>query len=208
MQALHRRRGQRAPVALLTPTGRDGVVARAVLERAGFTAEVFNDMDALCDALGDAMGGAHGREIGVTVIAEEALNGSARRRLLDTLASQPAWSDLPIVVLTGQEELSSVIPPALEELSLRANVTLLERPVRMATLVTTLRSALHARWRQLEVRDHLRERQIVEQSMRESESRLRDAVLLAPYPLMLYAEDGEILRLSHAWTDLTGYLKY
>jgi PAS domain-containing protein len=27
----------------------------------------------------------------------------------------------------------------------------------------------------------------------------------APYPLMLHTEDGEILQLSHAWTNLTGY---
>jgi signal transduction histidine kinase len=66
-------------------------------------------------------------------------------------------------VLTGEEELSRAIPRALEELATRANVTLLERPVRVATIVTVLRSALRARQRQYDVRDHLAERtQILE----------------------------------------------
>jgi len=47
----------------------------------------------------------------------------------------------------------------------RANVTLLERPVRVATLVTTVRSALRARQRQLDVRDHLVERSRAEAAL-------------------------------------------
>jgi signal transduction histidine kinase len=70
---------------------------------------------------------------------------------------------VPIVVLTGEGELSRAIPAALGELASHANVTLLERPVRVATIVTVLRSALRARRRQYDVRDHLVERaQILE----------------------------------------------
>jgi signal transduction histidine kinase len=66
-------------------------------------------------------------------------------------------------VLTGEGELSRSIPRALDQLASHANVTLLERPVRVATIVTVLRSALRARRRQYDVRDHLVERtQILE----------------------------------------------
>ena len=69
---------------------------------------------------------------------------------------------MPVVVLTGGE-LSRNIPRALDQLASHANVTLLERPVRVATIVTVLRSALRARRRQYDVRDHLVERtQILE----------------------------------------------
>jgi PAS domain S-box-containing protein len=37
------------------------------------------------------------------------------------------------------------------------------------------------------------------------EARFRQAMLSAPFPLMLYAEDGEVILLSKAWTDLSGY---
>ena len=42
-------------------------------------------------------------------------------------------------------------------------------------------------------------------ALQESESRFRRAVLDAPFPIMIHAEDGEILNMSHVWSDLTGY---
>jgi len=191
------RPGPAASVALLTPTGRDAAVAQAVLSNAGFAPVVCVDMRALRDAIG--------AEVGAVIVAEEALHPAARDALLAALDAQPSWSNVPIVVLTGEGELSRTIPPGLQAVADRANVTLLERPVRVATLVTALRSALHGRRRQFDLRDHLDERRVAEQVLRESESRLRDAVLSAPYPMMLYTEGGEVLQLSHAWTALTGY---
>jgi signal transduction histidine kinase len=63
----------------------------------------------------------------------------------------------------------------LDTMAARANVTLLERPVRVATLVTALRSALRARRRQLDVRDYIEQRRAAEDTLRESEVRLRAA---------------------------------
>ncbi len=37
------------------------------------------------------------------------------------------------------------------------------------------------------------------------EQRFHRAIVDAPYPLMIHAEDGEVLQISTAWTDLTGY---
>ncbi len=42
-------------------------------------------------------------------------------------------------------------------------------------------------------------------TLRESEERLRRAVLDAPIPIMMYAEDGEVLIINRQWTRLTGY---
>jgi PAS domain S-box-containing protein len=144
-------------------------------------------------------------EIGMLLLAEEALKTEARNKLLDCLDRQSPWSDLPIVVLTGEDELSGALTPTLRVISEKGNVTLLERPVRVATLITVIRSALRARQRQLDVKANLAERQASETSLRESEMRLRAAVQSAPYPLMLHLSDGEILQLSEAWMTLTGY---
>ena len=35
--------------------------------------------------------------------------------------------------------------------------------------------------------------------------RFRRAILDAPLPIMLYAEDGEVMQINHIWTELTGY---
>jgi signal transduction histidine kinase len=144
-------------IALLTPTGRDGPVAVRVLAESGLDAVACPDMPALCNLVGNGDG------IGAVLIAEEALGPRAAAMLLDVLGGQAPWSDVPVVVLTGEGELSRAIPRALEELASHANVTLLERPVRVATVVTVLRSALRARRRQYDVRSHLVERkQILE----------------------------------------------
>ena len=103
------------------------------------------------------------------------------------------------------DELSGALPRALKGVAKKENVTLLERPVRVTTLTTVIRSALRARQRQLDVKAHLAQREASENFLRESEMRLRAAVQSAPYPLMLHASDGEILQLSEAWMTLTGY---
>ncbi len=40
---------------------------------------------------------------------------------------------------------------------------------------------------------------------RESERRLRRVVTDAPVPIMIHAEDGEVLNISNVWTELSGY---
>ena len=155
-------------VALLTPTGADGTVTQRVLGKAGFEANLCHDMTAAADAIAG--------DIVAIVVAEEALNAPARARLFDALRRQPQWSDVPIIVLMGQRGPGETLTPELEELALWANVTVLERPVRIATLVTTLRAAERARRRQFELRRHLEQRREVEESLRESETRLRAAI--------------------------------
>jgi PAS domain S-box-containing protein len=49
------------------------------------------------------------------------------------------------------------------------------------------------------------ERKQVEQALRESEERFRRAVIDAPFPVMIHAEDGEVVQINAVWTELTGY---
>jgi signal transduction histidine kinase len=154
-------------VAVLTPTGGDAAVTTRVLSQSGFDATVCADMSAAADALED--------DIMALVIAEEALTPRGRDVLVDALIHQPTWSDVPVIVLAGQRGPSDTISADLERFTTTANVTVLERPVRVATLVTTLRAAQRARRRQLELRQYLEERRIAEDVLRESEARLRVA---------------------------------
>jgi signal transduction histidine kinase len=138
-----------AEVAVLAPTGRDGSLSEQVLRRWGLHTVAYPHIDALCAAVR--------RGVGVVVLSEEALAPQSRERLLVELDDQPSWSDVPVIILTAEGELSRIIAEGIEAIAARGNVTLLERPVRVATLVTALRSALRARERQYEVRDSLRE---------------------------------------------------
>lgn len=140
------------PVVIVTPTGSDGSIAQRVLLKAGLNAIV-------CDDLPKALAQIARAEAGVLLVAEEAFAGADGGSLIDALGEQPAWSDIPIVLLTGEGELSGALPRQLSDVTIHGNVTLIERPVRTTTLVTILRSALRARERQLDVRNNLVERE-------------------------------------------------
>jgi PAS domain S-box-containing protein len=49
------------------------------------------------------------------------------------------------------------------------------------------------------------ERKLIETALQESEERFRRAVVVAPFPVMMHAEDGEILAVSNKLIELTGY---
>jgi PAS domain S-box-containing protein len=49
------------------------------------------------------------------------------------------------------------------------------------------------------------ERKRIEGALRESATRCRRALLNAPFPLMIHAEDGEIIAINKAWTELSGF---
>ncbi|MGH9422873.1 MAG: hypothetical protein ACRD3J_23060, partial [Thermoanaerobaculia bacterium] len=148
---------QHLPVALLTPTGSDGSIAQRVLRSAGMISHVCTSMHEVCTLISCD-------EVAVLVIAEEALNASSRIELFESLNKQPSWSDIPIVLLTGEGELSATLPKILAGVTEKGNVTLLERPVRVATLTTILRSAQRARQRQLDLRDYITQRNESEQT--------------------------------------------
>jgi len=49
------------------------------------------------------------------------------------------------------------------------------------------------------------DRKIADNNLRASEKRFRRAIEDAPFPIMIHAEDGEVLQISSTWTELTGY---
>jgi two-component system CheB/CheR fusion protein len=51
----------------------------------------------------------------------------------------------------------------------------------------------------------IHERMLAEEAVRQSEEQFRRAIEDAPLPVIMHAEDGEVLQISRAWTELTGY---
>lgn len=130
---------------ILAPLGRDGALALMMLNEAGYSGIVATDLNSLCEALAQGSG--------LLIIAAEALRGVDLEPLLDYLHRQPAWSDLPIVLMThhggsdqnGSSHLSRLL----------GNVTFLERPFHPVTLISLVSTALRGRRRQYEARDRL-----------------------------------------------------
>ncbi len=138
-------------VLILAPTGRDGSLACQVLrDRAHLATYSCRDVPELC---GQILRGA-----GAAIIAEEAMDDDSARQIINTLAGQLPWSDLPVIILAqSADDMVRANPEPLAALRQRGNVTVLDRPLRIVTLVTTVQAALRARARQYEVRDLLEE---------------------------------------------------
>lgn len=168
MTAVAESTGGSLPVVVVTPTGSDGSITEQVLKKAGLNAIVCDDLAKACEQIKRA-------EAGVLLVAEEALTNEVGKDLLGALGQQPAWSDIPIILLTGEGELSGALPRQLSDVTVHGNVTLIERPVRIATLVTILRSALRARERQLDVRNNLIEREKLIEAERAARQEAEDA---------------------------------
>jgi PAS domain S-box-containing protein len=182
---------------VLTPTAGDTPLAVKELASHGIPAHACGDMEDVSRCIADG--------VGALLIAEEALGAGDRAQLLAALDEQPVWSDLPVVLLVSPGELSGSLSVAVQDVVRRGNVTLLERPVRVATLTTALDAALRARARQYEMRDAIIQRATSIRQLSESEERLRATVEAAPFPLMVHADDGTIVHMSRTWYELTGY---
>ncbi|HJU20972.1 MAG TPA: ATP-binding protein [Casimicrobiaceae bacterium] len=128
---------------ILAPTPRDSDYTRAMLHDVGIAATVCPNFTSLIREMG--LG------VGAVLIAEEALT-EGLEQLASMLDSQPSWSDLPIMLITQHGTDS---PRAIQAVDALGNVTLVERPIRVAALISTVRTALRARARQYETRAHL-----------------------------------------------------
>ena len=107
--------------------------------------------------------------------------------LASFVGSQPSWSDLPILILTGngRETLKSSRLEA-ERLPLGSPV-LLERPIRTATLVSSVQAALRARARQYEIRTAVAE-------LKDERALLEAMLDNLPVGVVLAKASGEIVR--------------
>jgi signal transduction histidine kinase len=167
-------------VLLLAPTGRDAHMIAKVLGDAGVEAEACGDIDDFCRKMSDGAGAAF--------ITEEALDATALQCLVEALGGQPPWSDFPLVVLTSGGGDAPPNLTLLKTLADNGNVTLIERPTRVITLVSALHAALRARRRQYEVREHLLTQQRTEEER---------ALLLAEAEAANRTKDEFLATMSH-----------
>ena len=153
-------------ILIVAPVGRDAPAIVELLETNGHRASV-------CSGLRDA-GVQIEQGAGALLLTEESLEREQIVELLPKLDRQPAWSELPVIILMTAGERSA---ERLERIAGAAGgITLLERPLGAATLLRSIEVALSSRRRQYQVRDLLVAQQARETALRNSEERLRLAV--------------------------------
>jgi signal transduction histidine kinase/ActR/RegA family two-component response regulator len=131
-------------ILILAPTGRDATITHQILRGAGLECRVCAAMQETCSLMAEGAG--------AIVLADEALSRSSLMCLTEVLDGQQSWSDIPLIVFPANGENTAIL---LDRLGARANVMILERPVRIEILVNAVKAALRARRRQYQTRDLL-----------------------------------------------------
>jgi DNA-binding response OmpR family regulator len=131
-------------VTILAPTPQDAKYCDQILREHGVPVEFVTSVYEVTSRIREGAG--------VILIAQEFLTSEATDHLRQAMTEQPSWSDVPILVLLAQRESS---PRVITELLSIGHVTLIERPLRIALLVSTLQAKLRDRARQYAVRDLL-----------------------------------------------------
>jgi len=141
---------------VIAPGGRDCDVIGQLLSSASLSWRADREGTALLEALVSG-------EAGGAIITDDAMARIGAARLREAIDSQPTWSDFPFVLLTRRGEARQG-SRSIEEL---VNVTVLERPLHPASLISAARAALRGRQRQRIAARHLEELEAAQAQLRE-----------------------------------------
>ncbi|HWV12844.1 MAG TPA: response regulator [Sphingobium sp.] len=133
-------------VLVSAPYGSDADSVTRLLQAEGHQVEICPTLDDVAKAIDE--------QTGVVLVTEEALLANLEPLRL-ALEAQPAWSDVPFVLLAGRQAgrfaSSEAVRRRLPDNAL--SVILLERPVSGESLISAIASGIRARQKQLLIRD-------------------------------------------------------
>jgi len=121
------------------------------------------------------------------------------------LRADPAVPRFPILLLTAFESDAALRTSGMDA----GAEDFLTKPIDRVELIARVRVMLRIKRTEDQLRALNADLETLvasrTQALRESEQRFRRAILDAPMPVMICAEDGEVLQISKVWTELSGY---
>lgn len=136
-------------VLVLAPKAGDAYFTSLFLAEAGLSIQVVSNSPDLRRGMLEGCG--------AVAIAEEALSTEASAEIFGLFSKQPAWSDIPVVLITTGGARGAERIRRLRLQGFDINATILERPFRPGTLISAIEVALRSRRRQYQVRRLLTE---------------------------------------------------
>ena len=146
---------------VLAPRGRDAAIAKSLVEQPNVVAEVCANLHDVLTALGP--------DVAFVLMTEDAVRSADLKPLVEWIADQPTWSDMPFILVTDHGGGPERNPMASRWLEALGNVSFVERPFHPTTLASIARTALKGRRRQYQTR-------LLFEDLREGEVRLRTAL--------------------------------
>jgi two-component sensor histidine kinase len=167
-------------ILVMAPFRSDAVMLTDVLGQNGMAAVTFSEESLLAQQL---------MRCSVVVMSQEALTPTAIETVVSHLESQPPWSELPLILLMDDIDRSAGVLSGLRRRLPNSKMMILQRPVRMIEFVSVTQTALLARRRQRELRNHIEWQQELQ---RELNHRVKNilANVMAIYHMTIRQSDG------------------
>src|SRR5688500_3620961 len=134
-------------VLVVAPFRRDAAVLRELLHDYKIVASICAEPgDLVRELAGDGA---------PLLMSQEALTPGMLEEVTRYMTNQPNWSELPLVLLLDSGRQNPAVLAGLRRQLPTSKLTVLQRPVRTLELVTAVQTAIAARRRQLQLRDHI-----------------------------------------------------
>jgi signal transduction histidine kinase len=184
-------------VRIIAPTGRDAPLLHAALRENGIESTVSKSFSELFEE-------AKTHPLGPLLIGEEALTPQLVALLRGFLLDQPAWSDLPVLIVLRAPRANDRQPNRTngDQVLSFARPVYLERPLHPSTLISSVSAALRARGRQYENRDALAERDAALAELKQERAALIRSEKLAAVGRLAASISHEINNPLEAVTNL------
>lgn len=146
---------------VVAPVGRDGTLICGLLNGSGYRSECVQHVRAV-ESIDSA------QLLGL-ILTDEALLHDGVEEFCRVIHAQPAWSELPAILLTSSASESSYASVASRARVETQSLILLERPVRKELLLSAVQVARNSRMKQLQIRDAVARQSQSDEALRKSE---------------------------------------
>lgn len=191
----HRRAPEGHRVLVSAPFGADAPGIVDLLRREGYHADGHLALDEVANRLSD--------DVGAVLMTEDAIRTPHLEYIEAALDRQPAWSDIPFVVLATRRAGPEHARKGLDE-RLRpyiGNAVIVERPLSLSSLLSALTATMRSRQKQFDMRDRLRELEASRAAAAASEAELRRVSDALPVLVAFMGTDLRYRFANRAYED-------